>query len=64
MEGLVKGKKTKIRLYNYKGKEILKKNLSRNQTNYRILKQGIPHGVYGMKLKFERSEITKKLIIN
>ena len=64
IEGLVNVQKTKIRLYNLIGKEILNKTLSSNQTNYRISTQGIPHGVYVIKLQFERSEITKKLIIN
>ncbi len=64
IEGLVNVQKTKIRLYNLIGQEILNKTLSSNQTNYRISTQGIPHGVYVIKLQFERSEITKKLIIN
>ena len=64
IEGLVNVQKTKIRLYNLIGQEILNKTLSSNQTNYRISTQGIPHGVYVIKLQFERSQITKKLIIN
>ena len=64
IEGLVNVQKARIKLYNLIGQEIINKTLSNNQTNYRISTQGIPHGVYVIKLQFERSEITKKLIIN
>jgi len=64
IEGLVNIQKARIKLYNLIGQEIIHKVLSNNQTNYRISTQGIPQGVYVIKLQFENSKITKKLIIN
>ncbi len=64
IEGLVNIQKARIKLYNLIGQEIINKDLSSNQTNYRISTQGILHGVYIIKLQFKNSEITKKLIIN
>jgi trimeric autotransporter adhesin len=64
IEGLVNVQKARIKLYNLIGQEIIHKVLSNNQTNYRISTQGIPQGVYVIKLQFENSKITKKLIIN
>ena len=64
IEGLVNVQKARIKLYNLIGQEIIHKVLSNNQTNYRIFTQGIPQGVYVIKLQFENSKITKKLIIN
>ena len=64
IEGLVNIQKARIKLYNLIGQEITHKVLSNNQTNYRISTQGIPQGVYMIKLQFENSKITKKLIIN
>ena len=64
IEGLASIQKATIKLYNLIGQEIINKTLSTNQTTYRVSTQGIPNGVYIIKLQFENSEITKKLIIN
>lgn len=64
VEGLVNVQKTKIRLYNLIGQEILSKTLQTGLSTQNISTAGLTTGIYVIKLEVDSTLISKKIVIN
>jgi hypothetical protein len=64
IEGLAnQSSQTRLRLYDFLGKELVSKTFLNNINTQKISTQGLTSGIYIVKLESENNVITKKLFI-